>query len=299
MWFDALEIEEALFARTHSFRVQYRFLGCINKLVGDSGLWQPLGTHWNLWTTSIGLQESMFHNRGNSRLGEVRQNDAVINLCAEHAPIGINNLHREGRNTGGKEKGIHNEKPPEKDSWLRYEAEITPFSRRAVSQQSVIQAPEEDPDAGAWNNYYEGGGFPPSEPPRYILGTRLQIPIGGGPVTASGERAELASPDVIQQGGRRSMGIRFTLKAKRAGHPIPRPALVSVAGVKPIEVFHIERQSVDGNYFGQPVYQYASATDYVVPVPPATIYPPDDKLEWAKGKGEIVSPSDQSATIIK
>src|SRR3989304_2688490 len=88
----ALDIEEDLFNRPQSFGISYTLLTGLRNVIGDSGLWRPIGTTWERW--AISLAGTAFSNRGSSRLLDIAADEAIVNLCTGDKIISPNNAQQ-------------------------------------------------------------------------------------------------------------------------------------------------------------------------------------------------------------
>ncbi len=264
LFLEALEAEEGIFSRTHSFSVTYRILSSIKDFIGDSGLWRAIGTNSELWVAS--LQNSMFNNRGNARLRNVPGDDIVISLC-ESAGLGVfPNNQQEFLNVltraPGKSvpsPGLRNERPTKKDSYIEYESYIVPSRKYPAVRQSIIQGLE-------------------NVDPSWLLKPALD------PIPADAfefEKTSKVTPDVIQVGGAGRYSVRLLGRAVRAGYPIPRPSILKVGDRDVIEVRSEFPSRVMGNWFGIPVYEGFWDIEYMVTQSPGRVLSLSNAAEQA------------------
>jgi hypothetical protein len=257
-----LEAEEDLFGRPQSFRVSYQFLSTVERgflpnMLKDAGLWRSIGTNWDRWALS--LSGSAFNERGSLDLADLPQDDAEVSLCTGQRVIAPNNQTRIAFVSPGELRNpIKNEKPKPEKSWLKYESGVIPYRRRKAVLQSYLQEPD-NPDLGS----YDANTLAPSSPADYGSTSSSQL------------------SDIIQEGGASSYGVRFFGAAERAGHPIPRPRLVSIGRANPTEKNSVFLQRHIGNLFGQPVFRARWAIDYLLPSNPGVIDLVPDQSELA------------------
>ena len=255
VFLNSVDVEEDIFGRPQSFRVGWWNLVPVSELFGnlaaDAGLWRPIGTKWNLWAKSLG--ESTFHQRGSAGLGDLAANDAVIDLGTTQGTIVPNNLQRRGSVRPIFAGQLVNSKPEADTSWISASYNLMLYRNRPVSRQSVIQD-EDDTTPGSFKINEEAA---PSR--------SLDFPDETGFID-----------DIIQQGGRSRYGVRLITDATRAGHEIPRAALVDFGGLKPIERWTRIITKTVGDFFGVPVFRTASVTDYLLTKAPGRVQPLND-----------------------
>lgn len=261
IFLDALEVEEGIFSRTHNFSVSYRMLSSIKDFIGDSGMWRAVGTNWDLWRAS--LSHSMFHNRGNARLRDVRNNDILVSLCESPGIANINpNNRQEFQNLLTPIKpsspGLKNERPPKNKSYIAYDSVIIPSRERPVVRQSIIQDIER-------------------LDPSWLLEPVTDFP----PEDFRFETSSSVKPDVIQTGGSSRYSVRLVGRAKRAGYKIARPAILKVGDQPVTEVRSWFPQRVEGNYFGVPVYEALWDIEYILGQSPGRVDPLSNEQEQA------------------
>jgi len=249
-WFiDELFANEDLFGRTCSFRISYRILSTIKDLLGDSGLWTPLGNDWQTWQTSVAVS-----SRGVSGLQNYPSMDAIVDLCGgSPSSTGTNGdlVSQEGSSTT---QTFKNTKPRPEESYLHYKARLTPYKRTPTYRQKRQTKDENSNWTSDWN--------PRSESPFNFPG-----------------RTSAANDDVILQRGVAGVDVIFEGAAIRAGYQVPRPAVNSIGGVPAVEEVAIYPSGFIGNYFGVPVYGAAWKILYRLGSLPSNLNLPDDVQE--------------------
>lgn len=243
----SLEITEDLFGWPCDFSLQYRTLGCLKDVLGETGLWTPIkGTNWREWRAS--LQNSMFASYGVSNIGHLASQDVIIDLCGSFGETQISIEPQQQSGEAIAKKVLENEKPPPETSYMAYEANMVPYRRRTVVQQQVSQAGDKD------------------EPTSDGRSSQDQFDFGkpGG------------VSDIIQTGGRSRNGVIFSGTAVRAGFEIPRPRIAKIGGQTPVEKSSKHRLKLVGDHFGQPVYQLNWLIDYSVPNSPGAVSATDN-----------------------
>lgn len=189
---DEIEIEEDIWGRACSFSVNYRITTCIPDFLAHTGLWQPVGTNWAQWRTSL---STISGYRGSA--GLFADSDVIVDLCGEEklpsevaGPV-LKNFSPENANA------LANASPAEPNSYLNFVNVIVPERNLPVVRQQVIQAPtEESPQSASTTDF----GFPP--------------------------QADGKNPDILQEGGEPSYLVRMVGYAEKAGHPVQRPELI-------------------------------------------------------------------------
>jgi len=253
----ALEIEEGLFDRTQSFTYRYQFLNSLPNIIGQSGLWQPLGTNWDKWTTS--LLTDQFNRRGHSTLFDIPQNDVVVNLCTDAYPI-VPNFKRDAfpklfPKPSGPNKPEKADQPSADKSYSMFRHQVSPTATSTTVQQQVLQAPRED------------NGFWPVQ-------VDDNIRTAPGTSISMGTSSEERVPDIIQQGTDRKFGVRYAGIAERVGYPHPRPKAETLGDQALVEVNGYYNWEIVSNFGGVPVYMSRWVLDYVLGKSPGTIKPP-------------------------
>ena len=258
----AIDIEEDIFNRPQSFGISYTLFSqsknALRFLIGNSGLWRPIGTDWRRWASS--LSDTVFSNRGSAQLEHFPGDDVVVDLCVGNRRVSPNNLQLNASPSPGdlRMSIFQNEKPPEESSWQQYDSAAIPYRDQPAVRQSPIQEPDDDNAAGTFD-------------PDTIKKVPSVQAIYGPP-----SRARANVPDIIQIGGSFRYGMRLAGSARRVGYPIPRPKLERVGNQVPVEVASKFMQRVVDNYFGVDVFEARWAIDYIVPTNPGTIQIPVD-----------------------
>ena len=226
---DELEAEEDIFGRPCSFSASWRVLGCLHDFLGDSGIWQPLGTDWGRWSTSLNLN---YFGTANLHAAP----DVIVDLCASaDAQVLLSSPLLERH--GGMPSGSYvNPMPTPSQSYLDYQMSVVVDRELPTSRQAVMQSPETD---------YAGG----------------QISNMADQTTQEYPRRE-GTDDLIQVGGRPRYSFRLVGQARRVGYPVPRPTVSKIGEADPIERQSTFVQRPESNMLGVPVYQAAWNISY-------------------------------------
>lgn len=257
----SLEIEENLYGRPQAFQASYRLLSCLTDIVGDSGLWQPLGNDWRVWRVS--MNSSQLNNRGHARLRDVAANDAVISLCEPQKIVSPNNRQLVSQFVSSFRSALVNGRPSPDKSWLEYESVCIPYRERPTVRQPIIQP--EEPDTPTWEL---DTGIPPAD---FSFSTPTSV-----------------TEDEIQVGGANRYGVRYCGKAQRAGHQIARPAVKRIGTETAVETEGKFMQRTVGNFFGVPVYEAMWDINYITEKSPGLLRPPNDLPEWVNARNNRI-----------
>ena len=250
VFIDEVSVQENIFGFPCEFRVGWRLIGKLKDIITDNGLWQPIGTDWQLWAAS--LTGTQFNIRGSSGLILQPNNDAIVDLCG----YSFTNT-----NDGGQviqipapppPSPIKNETPTPSESWLYYRAQLIPITSTPLVRHSVLQTPPTDSAPGDIN---ATGGF--------------SLPYSSS-----------ATADVIQKRGKDRIWVRFVGQARRAGFKIPRPKLLTIGGAAATEKHGVFSMRKIGDYLGVPVYAAQWDITYALNnAPQGEIVPPDNVEE--------------------
>jgi hypothetical protein len=242
-----LELEENLFGRPQSFRIEYKFKSSLRGILARTGLWRPLPGSWSLWARS--LEQSMFSPRGGSQLRDIAANHVIVDLCSPQTETGVNNRQKTVYPPSRPTATIKNEKPTPEDSYLEYENDVYSGRRRPVTIQSPLQSQDKD-DLGSYD-------------PLKMSASSI------GPADYGSETG--IEPDIIQVGGASRYSIRMAGRAVRVGYQIARPHLKSVGSQTPVEVNQWFVQRELDEMFGVPVYIAMWMVDYAIPASPGVV----------------------------
>ena len=261
----SFSIEEDLWGRPTDFSFSWTHFTCINKLLTDSGLYQPIGAantqnEWTKWRTSMqGWAQSPF---GNAAWAFSKNDDVVIDICGPQQGIRINDQVRGYKISNVKPKGLINQIPPPQNSYLNYEQAIAPRLERPTVQQAVLQVPDqargdEDMNAHHLPNFGSGGGI----------------------------------DTIVQQSSSGVYSLWLLGKAERAGHPIPKPLIQSVGTQAVKEVGGVFEQRLLYNALGVPVYGAAWMLQYVLRNAPGEVKPKANVRQKVDEDGNACSPA--------
>lgn len=260
----ALDIEEDIFGREHSFRAGWYFLSSIDQilksdLIKTTGLWRPIGTSWDKWAMS--LSDSQFHNRGHAKLFDRPADDIVVDLCTGQSVVSPNNAKFDRYiSPVERVKKLKNRKPDPKYSWFEYDHMAIPYRDTPTTRQPHLQDPE-NTSKGGFN--FDRHGIPLSDSASYGQETGSHI------------------PDTISVGGAPSYSVTYVGRAMRAGHKIPRPYVETIGNQPATEISNQFAQYEVANYFGVRVYAARWAISYVLPSSPGRVPVPINQTEVA------------------
>ena len=244
--------EEDIFGYSSSFSASYWVLGNPADFLQKSGLWRPLtGTDWTTWRTS--LKGTMFANRGRAGLVLSPANDAIVDICGAQPLDESSVVNGTGRGNVPGQPVFRNKTPPANQSYVKYKMATATYADRDTVRQGIMQTP--DAPTGSDSPFNTNGptfGNPPSSSPGQSTNP----------------------PDVLQQGSRSSNQITLAGYAERAGWPIPKPLMTTVAGRPVVESSAAFVQETMGMYFGVPVYRAAWQITYDLDSSPGTVLPP-------------------------
>jgi hypothetical protein len=258
-----VNISEDIFGRSSRFSVSYRVLHCLKDFMQRTGLWQPLGTNWQQWATSV---SPMFNNRGNAGLAASASHDAIISLCLPGSTGGVNidSPLRTERDVANSLPSLQNLRPPAARSWLAYENIIQLFADRPTVRQSPIQSPADQLEE------------------QTALGTSdFSYP----------EQSSGVKEDIIQEGGQPTYSAWLIGHAARVGYKIVQPRLKKIGKAAVREVKNIFTEGSIANMFGQPVFGASWKIGYILAGSPGKV-PPEDNLKECVdgGKGTAEKP---------
>lgn len=256
---DELSVEEDIWGRSSSFTAGYTILkSCAACLAKHAGLWEPIGTDWRRWRTSMA---SIFNNRGTAKF-ELPAGDVIVDLCGGEAGIYHDMINKTPAEPRPQYKPVFkNDLPPPEYSYYDYTQMVVPMRDRPVQRQSYLQEPESSSDLI---------GNDPEE----------RSPMSFGP---SG-----GTSDTIQEGGRSRYTVQLVGSAKRIGYPVPRSSIESVGKQVAIETSFGMAQAIVGNWFGVPVYQAYWLGKYVIGNSPGEVKPEANIKEEVNKDGKAI-----------
>jgi hypothetical protein len=274
---DSVDANESIFGLDHSFSCTYRLItplvNTLNSSPGDllsgsaqnanvpatifdfsrTGMWQQVGTNWSQWRSSI---SHVFSNRGIAGLQAPAQNDVIIDLCDAGVTISTSSTQPPPQQpVAVLAPVVRNVKPPPRQSYLTYKQRVAIRHEKYLARQKPLQPTPAD---GAKNDMTSDQG--------------MNFSVG----QSSGQSTPTA--DTIQESGPGSFFADLIGSALRVGYQIPKPAIVSVGGVTPVEQSARYIMEHVGNWFGLPVFRAAWWVSYMLPSPPANVSAPP-KLE--------------------
>lgn len=258
---DELGVDENLFGRDSSFIVGYRITSPLDELLGDSGLWQPLGGGWAAWHASMATAHDQ---RGFAGLRLLNANDAIIDACTNQQSLSWNPQQAE-LGAVAPPPGVatlKNTLPDPKYSWLRYRTYVFTGRHRPVARQAVLQT--KDSDVSSYNQNDTNG-------PNY--------------------GAKSGIDDILQQGGRSRYTHTLIGSAMRVGYPIPRPVLTQVGSSLAVEVDGQFVQTLQANALGVPIYSANWSITYDLENSPSLVKPTANVKEIIDINGNAQQPN--------
>lgn len=254
--------DEDIFGRGASFGMAYTiFTGGLRSLLTASGLWTAVtDTSWTQYRTSVANTTT---TRGYANLSHPATADAIIDVClgVQFASLQDTQGVRPGEQSTNTQRKLQNETPDAEKSWLEYDANVTIDRERPVVRQSILQAPDA---ADANFNPQDTGG--------------LQYQAASG------------YDDILQESGRSRYTARLTGHAKRAGYPIPKPALTSVGAATTTETGGRFMCKIAGNWLGVPLYVAAWDIEYGLDKSPGTVEPMANIQQGVQADGTTYQP---------
>lgn len=242
---DEVVINEDIWGFASDYSASWRVLSSLKEILDGSQIWLDPGYRWPEWARSM---EKAQDPRGWAGLIYSPNQEALIGPCggATIRPIGesIKPLPRQSKSKPPKFKSIQNEKPPEKESWLSWFNKIVPFRWSPTVRQASQQKPEQ------------------------VSGSQKSTgSLFSFPVTKDSETI----PDRILKTGANRYAVTIVGGAERAGHSIPRPALIQVGSQAAVERNTVFEQEIVGNYFGVPVYRARWSIEYDLAKSPGAV----------------------------
>lgn len=270
--FDELRVEEDIFGLGSSFELSFRLLKTIGQANGSTGgpadanpqippdwfdptaagLWQPIGTDWRLWRTSM---SGVLYNRGFAGLTQAANTDVIVDLCGAGVTIPwTGTAPGSSPKIGPPAPAIRNKRPSPTQSFITYKQRVAIRRQRYLARQRPLQP---TPGDGVSGNMFDPTGVRFSD-------NASSSASGGSSVT----------PDTIQTGGAPSYEILYIGNAQRAGYEIPRPSVQSVGGQTPVESDAMWMLDQVGTAFGVPIFQAMWAIKYLLPAAPSSVSGP-------------------------
>ncbi len=242
VFLDDVSVEEHLFSRQCSFSVSYRILSGLRQLLADSGLWTPLGLNtWGQWAYSI---SNITGQRGYANLQNLASNDSIVDPCGSSERIPWDAEATPPLRASDSRLLLRNETPALDKSWLDYQCRLEIERERAVVRHAVLQIPEADDPT--WNQN---------------SGSQVTYPVTSG------------TDDIVQRSGRARYYARLVGFARRAGHPIPKPAITTVGTASATESGGDFKTWLEGNGLGVPIYAAEWDIMYTLDGPPGDVLP--------------------------
>lgn len=245
----AVELEDEVFGLTTSFRVEYIVCGAfLPSLLVASGMWEKVpGTSFETWKTS--MLAGAFAARGVNGMYFKNNADVIMDLCGPQKP-GKDLVSGKMPQPPKRGRIVKEEAGPvdPQRSWLYYENRL----RLLVDNRIAVHKPLKQK-------------APPKAVEPLVPGVARAAPDGGAPrilttvspsgATSGGATIEFAdppgtrkkegppgpnttstTPDQTQQVSSPSYTIVMVGEALTLGYRIPAPALVSVGGVKVVQM---------------------------------------------------------------
>ncbi|MGE0607695.1 MAG: hypothetical protein AB7O62_11435 [Pirellulales bacterium] len=225
-----LQFSRDMFGRTSRFSVSFLVIGCLRDIVGQSGIFEPLGFDYTAWASDM-QQSKAWDNRGRAGLRFSPNDDSLIDLASSTASV---NIGRDGTNvqsTGGNYSRVFScEGVTPERSWIGYRNKI-----------SVIR------DVHA-NAHQLSQSYTPTPLPE--VNTFATVGMTAGPTGdasySDSYRTEYTSPPayyVLAQGA--GMRLRY--------QPVPL-AMATYNGVELEELNRNVEVEAKGSFFGCPMF---------------------------------------------
>ncbi|MGH8743515.1 MAG: hypothetical protein ACREUY_04475 [Burkholderiales bacterium] len=173
--------------------------------VAATGQWQPVGTDWNLWRTSL-VNAGVFGSRGLALL-TVPSTDIIVDLCGDAQQASFSKPQSSTSLVRATVPVLKNKKPPAHQSYLSYSQRVIVRREKYVARQKKKQQSRKPTATGDMMN-----------PERASFGESQSQ----GDITSS-------AGDTLQESGTGSYRVAYVGSAERAGYEIPRPAVQSIA----------------------------------------------------------------------
>lgn len=239
-----LSVEEDIFGRGASFGMAYTVMAPLKSLLTASGLWTAvMDTTWDQYKASVA---TVSRERGYANLSHPETTDVIIDVClgVQRSQTQDTQGVRPAEQDTSTQTKLTNETPDAEQSWLDYKAEVTVDKERPTVRQAILQAP--DTEEQQYNPQSTAG---------------LQYQAAGG------------VSDIIQQSGRSRYSARLTGYARRAGYPIPKPAIATVGTATATESGGRFVCEIVGNALGVPIYLAAWDIVYALTNSPGAVEP--------------------------
>lgn len=246
-----------MFSRSSRFLVEFTIVGCLEDLLNDGGVWEPLGSNaggdYPAWAASMA---QVWHPRGIAKLFHSPGSDTIISLCDGVSIPAIDDQSQTDNALTGSTGLLFGCQVNEGNSYLAFENKVTYLKRETWSKHKLAQAFE----------------VAPPTPTDAFASTGASIGnYGTGPAARS---------DIIQTTGSSEEMFLMQGKSLRLKYEPAIPTLETVGGVTVREYKRIVEVVPAGNFFGCKLYRARWAILYMITTPVAG----GQKLVPAKNK---------------
>lgn len=230
-------LTENIFGRDMSFSLQWT-LGCtLDKLLSASGVWQPIGTSWDAWRTSMTSLARNWDYRGHAQMRHLPSDDTIVNACSGGQSISINNFAMRGPAAAAGEV-LKSKCPKPANSWLWFQNEI-------VLVHEVNKAVH-----------------------RQLISPGASIEVPPMPDTVVSSSAPSGVPPIFQNITQGVWKVIMRGAAMRVCYPIPRMTITKLGGTPVVLTGRDEQLGRELATFDLPVYAATWHREYTMLTPP-------------------------------
>ncbi len=217
-------------SRTSSFSANWLVTGCLNDLLANGGIWEPVaGVNWSAWAESM-KNSGAWGNRGTAGLAYNVANDALIDLNVVGPIVPYQETATDAAVFTSGTSVFSWASIPAEASFLFYENRLAPVRDHNSATHRLAES--------------YGPGELSAHDPRTTTGVNMAQPVSTG-----------TSSTTTQYRGRPKDYILMTGKCMRIQHVPAVPSLTAVAGLAVQEVsVRIDGPKVVACIFGAKVY---------------------------------------------
>lgn len=244
---DEIRIREDIFGYLAEISIRWRGMRCLKDILEETGMWEPIGTDWAQWRSSIVDLQSP---RGAAKWKHGPADDPIVSTCEPGKPV-INGDVAVCKPGKKRRPMLRNECPRPEQSYLDYRMAVSPGRARPLIRQAILQSPD-DPTAGETE----------------YMGDTNGVNYG----------AKKGTSDILQETGTGRYSYTLSGYAIRAGYQVPRPKLRKIgdATAQPVERGSYFRVFPVANLLGVPVYVARWVQWYYGPHSPRKVDAQDD-----------------------
>lgn len=246
VFLETMEVDEELYGHSIAFSISYRIYnqdkrGALVHIFDATGIFQKPPGNWDEWSASVAAAQN---NHGVSNLRNFAEQDQIVDLCLNEPLANYPIPGGYPVTPGSPLRRFCNPKPSPRESWLRFEPEITFLEYTPTAEQITVG--EDD---------LERTNFDPSNP----------NPDNGATLDDKEiERIIETAPAGLR--------VRITGYAERVGYPIPKPDTFEIAGRKLYRIGEgVFGTKFLGKHFCQPLYGAAWNMIYVIDERPESV----------------------------